>query len=168
MRKIVLVISLFGLVVLAGCRKDDIGDKVQELAPEIHQVISGYRVNESGYLAYTDQQAESHVVFGTQKKGQYLVVYLWSLLEGFDQAEGLEAVTGESVPLTMKLLNEGGDYQVAEVIYPVDGEGYGDSIEEMFPKEYYQQLMNESVEEHNERINKLSEENKVKIDFKDN
>ena len=165
MRRLAFLISLLGLVTLGGCQKHEVEDTTQELSPKIHQVISAYRVKESGYQSYTDQQAESHEVFGTAEQGQYLVVYLWSLLEGFDSAENLEAVTGESVPLSVKMLNEGGNYQVAEVVYPMDGEGYDESLKEMFPKKYYQQLKDESVEESNERVNKLSEENKAKIDF---
>ena len=165
MRRLAFVISLLGLFVLSGCQKKGVEDNVQGISPKIDQVISEYRIKESGYQSYTDQQAESHEVFGTTEQGKYLVVYLWSLLEGFDSAENLEAVTGESVPLSVKMLNEGGNYQVAEVVYPMDGEGYDESLKEMFPKKYYQQLKDESVAEYNERVNKLSEENKAKIDF---
>ncbi|SFG98374.1 hypothetical protein [Sporolactobacillus nakayamae] len=131
-----LIISLF----IAGCT--DQGKPVK-VTKTMNQVISNYLLaHNKGLIEQTEQQYEAHKLYGARKKDTgFTEVYLYYLYEGFNREKKTE-VDGGSLPVRVKLKKVGGSYKVVGYKEAEDGSKFTDSIKEMFPKEYADQVLN--------------------------
>ncbi|UXH46345.1 hypothetical protein N5C46_09995 [Rossellomorea vietnamensis] len=139
MTKLRFFILVMSAVLLASCNDKGLnltdGDK--QITPQIDDAISHYIVKKYATSYYgTEKQFEVHKVYGTSEKDGILSVYMWSYYGGFNQANGLEAQSGHSLPALIRLKQEGDAYSVIDYTEPQDGSMYQSSLEKMFPAKY--------------------------------
>lgn len=135
------IFFLVSSLLITGC--SDQGKPVKVTKP-MDQVISDYILAHNKTLfEKTEQQFEAHKLYGARKKDSGIIdVYLYYLYEGFNRDTKTESLSGGSVPVRLKLKKVEGGYKAVGYKEAEDGSKYTDSIKEMFPKEYADQVLN--------------------------
>lgn len=147
MKKVQALLLLMAAVLFAGCYGKELnlidGDK--QITQQIDDAISQYIIQNYSTSYYgTEKQFEVHKVYGTSETDGVLSVYMWSYYGGFNQATGLEAQSGHSLPAVIRLSIKDGTYSVVEYIEPKDGSMYQSSLEKMFPAKYVKSAQRDS------------------------
>ncbi|KPL58378.1 hypothetical protein [Rossellomorea vietnamensis] len=147
MTKLRFFILMMSALLLASCNGKDLnltdGDK--QVTQQIDDVISQYIVQKyATSYSGTEKQFEVHKVYGTSEKNGVLSVYMWSYYGGFNQATGLEAQSGHSLPAVVRLSQKDETCSVIDYIEPQDGSMYLSSLEKMFPAAYVKSAQRDS------------------------
>lgn len=136
-------------------------DGDEKVTEHMHQIISDYIIAKHQMSDYqqTDIQFEVHKIYGTMEVNDTITVYLWSYYNSFNKVTGSEPVTGESLPLAIKLKKVSKDYEVVDIVVPNEGSEYASSLKTMFPEKY-----RDTAIQNDGNMEDLKSEMKVKIE----
>lgn len=114
------------------------------LVENIGQAFSGGKV----FCAYD--------VLGTETRDNGASVYVWALCGEYTLVNGeLTLSTASSLPVALHMQKSGGQYQVVSHEVPLDGMGYGASIQRIFPPEAIEKMCETNADCYNERAERL-------------
>nr|WP_106783063.1 hypothetical protein [Lysinibacillus timonensis] len=140
---------------------ENLVDGDSNVTEEMDQIISNYIIQQyqrNGFQP-SDVQFEVHKVYGSLKGKDTITIYLWSYYSSFNKVTGNEGVSGSSLPVTITLQEIDGNYKVINYQEAQDGSLYVKSIENMFPEEYVEEVlqqpsnMGELEEEMQQKVN---------------
>ena len=107
--------------------------------------------NYSGYYGLgTECAAEGHIIYGTDVDGNKHTVYAYTEFSFFGFMNGyFVEQSGGSYPAVLTFEKTSSGYKLLDIQYPQDGEGYGESIKELFPKKYQYRVMHPTSWDYN-------------------
>lgn len=129
------------MVVFAGedAKKPDIGSNAvitaeTDLDAAVAQAILAWR----SHYAEAEFWAEGHIILGTDKVGDKTKVYAVTSIGGYSFINNafIKDSGSGAVPAVITVGADG----AAEIIHPMDGSFYDESLREMFPDEIYRDL----------------------------
>lgn len=140
MKKITALLFLLMLTLAsAGCTESAISE--EELSPIVSQAI----ISENEGL-YLDGECcgEGHKILGSSLKDNILKVYALTMTGNYGfQNDMFIKISGSGViPAVLNFEKDGEDYKLLEIEYPTDGDGYEESIKQMFPEKYRSEALN--------------------------
>ena len=112
---------------------------------DIDEAVS-QAILDDNYSAYyglgTECSAEGHIIYGTDVHGDKYTVYALTEYANFGFMNGyFVEQAGGSYPAVLTFEKTSSGYKLLDIQYPQDGEGYGESIKELFPKRYQYRVM---------------------------
>ena len=132
-RLILIAICSALLFYVSGCGGEAPSDAV------LSQIVADAILsdNEDGYLG-GECCGEGHKVLGTDISGDRLKVYALTMFGyyGFQNGMFIKVSGSGVIPAVMLFEKNGTDYSLLDIKYPVDGEGYAESIKQLFPLRY--------------------------------
>ncbi len=107
--------------------------------------------NYLGYYGFgTECATEGHVIYGTDVDGDKYTVYALTDYANFGFMNGyFVEQSGGSGPAVMTFEKTSSGYKLLDIQYPQDGEGYVESIKELFPKKYQYRVMHPTSWDYN-------------------
>lgn len=133
------VLILYFVLTVASVLTGDFGGLTDEQTDEL--LVQYVRLDqvgepfESKYLPGC--QIASCKLFGTEREGDYIYVYADILEETYVLFEGRAySQSGSHMPVKLKAEEENGNLKLIDVWYPEDGDGYWESLKEMYPAKY--------------------------------
>ncbi len=107
--------------------------------------------NYSGYYGLgTECATEGHIIYGTDVDGNKHTVYAYTEFSFFGFMNGyFVEQSGGSYPAVLTFEKTSSGYKLLDIQYPQDGEGYGESIKELFPKKYQYRVMHPTSWDYN-------------------
>ena len=99
--------------------------------------------NYPGYYSLgTECATEGHIIYGTDVDGNKHTVYAYTEFSFFGFMNGyFVEQSGGSYPAVLTFEKTSSGYKLLDIQYPQDGEGYAESINELFPKKYQYRVM---------------------------
>ena len=125
----------------------------------IQKVVHDYLKETIAISSFGDEVFCSFEVLGSDQKEDRLNLYLWTLCSELYLAEGkIIEGAGVSEPVVIALEKKHGEYMIVEHKEPQSGSLYIQSVQDIFPAEYHEQLVPDklSVTEYNDRNKILS------------
>ena len=125
----------------------------------IQKVVHDYLRQTIAISSFGDEVFCSFEVLGSDQTEEKLNLYLWTLCSELYIAEGkIKEGAGVSEPVVITLEKIRGEYKIVEHKEPQSGSLYVQSVEEIFPAEYHEQLFSDrlSVAKYNDRYKILS------------
>jgi hypothetical protein len=117
--------------------------KGEKYTKKIDNVISSYLVQKFHNSNDSSEKGfEVHHVYGTETKDDVTTAYILSEYGEF-QKSSYDMLSGQVVPAVIKMKQTGSSYEVIDYKEAKDGEMYVDSIKEMFPEQYAEQILKE-------------------------
>ena len=109
---------------------------------------------DDNYVAYyglgTECATEGHIIYGTDIDGDKYTVYALTDYANFGFMNGyFVEQSGGSGPAVLTFEKTSSGYKLLDIQYPQDGEGYGESIKELFPKKYQYRVMHPTSWDYN-------------------
>ncbi|UCG42958.1 MAG: hypothetical protein JSU73_14055 [candidate division WOR-3 bacterium] len=137
---------------------------MEKVSPE----IPGRPGLKDAILSYLDHGAQlqgvgpvfsAYQLLGTEQKADSVIVYLWAASsEWSQQADSLVLSSGISAPIVLVALHSGGGYQVFSHRMPEEGEDYAESVRQLFPSEFLEDLFLTPGDAYNVRAASLQEQ----------
>jgi len=125
--------------------------------PSMEWEIQNYLENHIEFPGFGGKMFCAYKLFGIETKASEDHIYLWSLcMEYYVKDSALLKGTGVSMPVALISVRLPQGNKIVEHKKPVDGEGYGDSIRQIFPRKYHKAIFAEG-EEYNRRAENLME-----------
>lgn len=154
MKTFLAILCFCAILLITGCSTIETNRLVitnarevpeNKITHEIEEVISQYIVEEVAYVGYSRLNGkvfEAYEIFGSEIKNDSLYIYMWVFYSEYYVASNrLKLSYGASLPMALALKNdEEGKPYVVEHKFPIDGEGYPDSIREIFPRKYHDRI----------------------------
>lgn len=122
---------------------------------KVSNKVKGYDSLENAISAYLDVdlgidkeyefEAEAHTILGQNQKENEFEVYLLYSEYQFEFVNGIFTQAGGSFNIPIRIIickNDRGEYCFVNATEAEDGEGYGDSVEAMFPRKEAKQALN--------------------------
>ncbi|PEA07000.1 peptidase M56 [Bacillus cereus] len=100
-------------------------------------------------LKHTEKQFETHLVYGTEKNGEKMYVYLHSLMQGYNRETKTVPQAGHLLPVRVTVTKNGDDYIIEDYREPGDGAENEPTLRKMFPTKYADQALaisNETIQ----------------------
>ena len=147
MKRILIGVLATGCII-AGTFYAASGSSEGEKYPKkIDNVISSYLVqkfhNSNDFYHSNDTNEkgfEVHHVYGAETKNDVITAYILSEYGEFQKSNNNE-LSGQVVPAVIKMKQAGSSYEIIDYEEAKDGAMYVDSIKEMFPKQYAEQIL---------------------------
>ncbi len=138
----IIIVAVISCIAVAVCfltnPKSELKDSNPELDAAVSQAI--FEINADS-LYKSECAAEGHIIYGVEE-GDNVTVYLHEEFAGFGFKNGyFMEQTGHYTPAVFTFVKNDDGYILTDHKYAMDGEGYGDSIREMFPKEYHARVL---------------------------
>jgi len=143
----IILTALILSIVLCVCFMTDPSQiELSEANPQLDKAISQAIFDENSYYKdYDECVGEGHYIYTIEKQGNKVKVYLHELFYTFGFEDGyFMAQSGHSCPGVYTFNKKGDSYTFIKAQFPEDGEGYGDSIRKLFPKNYAQEALRSS------------------------
>jgi len=136
--------------------------KINEtLKTDLDVIISNYIVEKNtNKYASTIKQFEVHKIYGQEKVGTIIKIYMYSLFEGYNlTSDKPVSDSGCSFPILITVKTKDNIFKVIDCKEPKDGSLYASSIKEMFPKEYAEKAINDTghVEDLQKQMNEKAQ-----------
>ena len=123
--------------------------------PYMEWKIQNYIENHIEFPGFGGKMFCAYKLFGIETTGNNNHIYLWTLcMEYYVKDSVLLKGTGVSMPVALISVRSPQGSKILEHKKPVDGEGYSESIRQIFPKQYHKAIFAES-KEYNRRAESL-------------
>jgi len=120
--------------------------------------VNDYLVKSIGQASFGGRVFCAYDLLGTDNRAEQADVYVWALCaEYYLDGDTLTMGTASSLPVSIHLQASDGEYQVSGSEVPMDGMGYGASIERIFPSGAIRQMCRQSADCYNERAERLED-----------
>lgn len=141
MKKYYITTVVLGLLIsLTGC--NSIGSKKNPTyAKEMDKVISEYIIDRNNRSDETSKAFEVHHVYGTKTTNHITTFYILSNFGVFRKGTDT-MLSGYIVPAVVTIKKTDDTFKVSDYKEAKDGSMYVDSIKEMYPKKYENQVLN--------------------------
>ena len=145
MKKIIILVLALMLPAACTTASPDFLTPVESyLVENIGQAYSGGKV----FCAYD--------VLGSESRDNGANVYVWALCGEYTLDNGVPTLgTASSLPVALHMQKSGGQTKVVSHEVPLDGMGYGASIQRIFPPEAVEKMCETNADCYNERAERL-------------
>ena len=140
----IIIIAVISCIVVGVCFLTNPKPELKDSNPELDRAVSQaiFEINSSRELYNTECVAEGHIIYGYEEEGDNVTVYLQEEFAGFGFKNGyFMEQTGHCTPAVFTFVKNDDGYILTDHKYVMPGEGYGDSIREMFPKKYQSRVL---------------------------
>ena len=153
---LIAIIVILSALILLNCHshKEESSKNILD-SPKLKETIHSYLQNNILSRNFGGKVFCDYEFFGSEIKNRKIHIYLWTLCMEYYLEDGvLKKGSGVSMPAALIALPSQQGYKIIEHREPKDGEGYGESIKEIFPKRYHRNIFLEA-KEYNRRADNL-------------
>ncbi|OPX90113.1 MAG: hypothetical protein A4E53_01328 [Pelotomaculum sp. PtaB.Bin104] len=143
----IIVLSL--IIMVAGCaveKKEPPNNQGKEVVISMDQAITEYLENKVFPIPPPPgvKTFAAYDLFGLSGNGSEKVAYMWARIEeyGVDPSVGIGPRSASNFPLALILKEENGSFTVTGDHRPGDGSGWWPSVQQIFPAEYHERILN--------------------------
>ncbi|SCA97105.1 Membrane associated protein [Bacillus mycoides] len=154
LRRIMTTVSIVILFFIAtGCdsgQNDAKGVQEIPLNSKLDSLISESIIAwNQDKLNHAEKQFETHIIYGTEKNGEKMYVYLHSLMQGYNRETQTVSQAGHLHPVRVTVTKNGDDYIIEDYREPGDGAENEPTLRKLFPNKYANQALaisNETIQ----------------------
>jgi hypothetical protein len=167
--KLLLRMLMLTTLTLFGCQAT-VKNEQSDVA--LGQFVSLQPINDylSANLASTGFGGKpycAYEVIDAEVSAEIEKVYLWVLCQEFYRVnQTLKQGTGSSFPLALMIKRKNNEFYVVSHLRPRDGGLYAQDMQVMFSTRFRNKIRAESIESHNQRVQKLQNEVQRKTEIK--
>ncbi len=156
----IIIIAVISCIVVGVCFLTNPKTDLKKTNPELDKAVSQaiFEINEvtldilefnSAEYPEFECTAEGHIIYGIEEEGDNVTVYLQERFSGFGFKNGyFMEQTGHFTPAVYTFVKNDNSYTLINYEYPVDGEHFYQSIQELFPPAYAYRAFNVTEKDH--------------------